>query len=80
MPEADGPLPDGRTIPVTMNGAAGDGAAPNVTVNVINQTGTQANAQQGNARFDGKQWVLDVVMTAAAQPGPFRDNMKGALK
>ncbi|MDT4825287.1 hypothetical protein FQZ97_585670 [compost metagenome] len=80
VPEAYVPLPDGRTIPVTMNGAAGDGAAPNVTVNVINQTGTQANAQQGNARFDGKQWVLDVVMTAAAQPGPFRDNMKGALK
>ncbi|WP_222104609.1 tape measure protein [Cupriavidus campinensis] len=82
VPEAYVPLPDGRSIPVTMAGAGGGtgGAAPNVTVNVINQTGTQANAQQGQARFDGKQWVLDVVMTAAAQPGPFRDNMKGALK
>jgi tape measure domain-containing protein len=75
-PEAYVPLPDGRTIPVTMQ----NGAAPQVTVNVINQSGQPVNAKQGGARFDGKQMILDVVLEAAANPGPFRDSMKGALK
>lgn len=75
-PEAYVPLPDGRSIPVTMQ----NGAAPQVTVNVINQSGQPVNAKQGGARFDGKQMILDVVLEAAANPGPFRDSMKGALK
>ncbi|MDY7537618.1 hypothetical protein QN372_00500 [Undibacterium sp. RTI2.1] len=79
-PEAYVPLPDGRSIPVTMKGGQSGGAAPAVTVNVINQTGQQANAQQGQMRFDGKQYILDVVMTAANQPGGFRSGMKDALK
>lgn len=76
-PEAYVPLPDGRRIPVAMEGGS---SAPPVTVNVINQTGQQVNAQQGQARFDGKQMVLDVVLSAANQPGPFRDGMRTALK
>lgn len=78
MNEAYVPLPDGRSIPVTMTG--GGGAAPaNVQVNVINQSGTQVAAKQSEPRFDGKQLILDVVLTAVAQPGSFRDGMKGAL-
>lgn len=79
MPEAYVPLPDGRSIPVTMQGG-GQPQMPSVQVNVINQTGQAANAQQGNLRFDGKQFVLDVVMTAASTPGPFRQNLKEAMK
>lgn len=72
--EAYVPLPDGRRIPVAMQGGA-----PNVTVNVINQSGTPVSASKSQPRFDGKQMILDVVLTAASQPGGFRDGMKGAL-
>ncbi|UUZ75532.1 hypothetical protein LP414_27840 [Polaromonas sp. P1(28)-13] len=75
-PEAYVPLPDGRSIPVTMQNG---GAAPNVTVNVINQSGNQVSAQKGQPRFDGKQMILDVVLSAVNTPGPFRDGMKGAV-
>jgi hypothetical protein len=86
MNEAFVPLPDGRSIPVTITGgqqqqsgaAAGAGG---VTVNVINQTGQSVSAQQqGQPRFDGKSMILDVVLTAASQPGSFRDGLKGALR
>lgn len=75
-PEAYVPLPDGRSIPVTMKGGMG----ANVVVNVINQTGQQVQAEQSGPRFDGQQMVLDVVLSAVNRPGPFRDNMRGALK
>jgi hypothetical protein len=75
MNEAYVPLPDGRRIPVAMAGGA-----PGVTVNVINQSGAPVNAQQGQARFDGRQMILDVVLTAANTPGGFRDGMKQAMK
>lgn len=82
MNEAFVPLPDGRSIPVTMKGggSAGPAAAPNVTVNVINQTSAAVNSKQSNTRFDGQQMILDVVLTAANTPGPFRDSMQGAFK
>lgn len=86
-PEAYVPLPDGRTIPVTMSGGEGGqpGAqqaaeAPVVNINVINQTGTQATAKMGSMKFDGRQMILDVVLSAASQPGVFRDNFKAAAK
>jgi tape measure domain-containing protein len=77
-PEAYVPLPDGRRIPVAMQGG-GQGAAAPVTINVINQTGQNVTAQQGKTRFDGKQTVLDVVLSAANQPGPFREGLKNAM-
>lgn len=76
MNEAYVPLPDGRSIPVSMKGG---GEAPNVQVNVINQSGTQVNASKGQPRFDGRQMILDVVLTAASTAGPFRDGMKQAV-
>jgi hypothetical protein len=75
-PEAYVPLPDGRSIPVSMQGGAA-----NVVVNVINQTGQQVEAeQQGQPRFDGQKLILDVVLSAVSRPGNFRDGMKGALR
>jgi len=76
-PEAYVPLPDGRTIPVTMNGEGG--GATSVQVNVINQSGQNVDAKQGQPRFDGEKMVLDVVLSAVSRPGKFRDSMKGAL-
>ena len=48
MPEAYVPLPDGRTIPVTMQGGAGGGSVNNVTVNVsVEKGGESATGDQG---------------------------------
>jgi lambda family phage tail tape measure protein len=75
MPEAYVPLPDGRSIPVTMKGGGG-----NVQVNVINQSGQQVEAQETGRHFDGEKMILDVVLSAVNRPGKFRDNMKGAMR
>jgi hypothetical protein len=75
-PEAYVPLPDGRSIPVNMAG----GGAPQIQVNVINQSGMPLSAQQQGVQFDGKKAILDVVVSAASSPGPFRDSMKQALR
>jgi hypothetical protein len=75
QPEAYVPLPDGKNIPVRLQGAM-----PSVEVNVINQTGVAVDAQKGQPRFDGRQMVLDVVLTAASQPGGFRDGMRQAMR
>jgi hypothetical protein len=90
MNEAYVPLPDGRSIPVTIktdgtaasgDGAASSGSTPTITVNVINQTGQSVGAQQqGSTRFDGKQMILDVVLTSAQSPGSFRDGLRSAMK
>lgn len=78
-PEAFVPLPDGRTIPVTVK-ASGEGDAQHkggsVVVNVINQTSQAVNATQSQPRWDGKKMILDVVLSAASTPGPFRDGMR----
>lgn len=76
-PEAYVPLPDGRTIPVTMKGSSDEQKAPNVSVNVINQSGQDVDASGGKGmKFDGKEYILDVVLTASQTPGRFRDAMK----
>lgn len=75
-PEAYVPLPDGRTIPVTMSG----GDAPNIQFNVINQSGQPVEAESAGGRFDGESYVLDVVLKAANRPGNFRDGLKGVMK
>jgi|GEM_PF-2289146 len=78
-PEAYVPLPDGRSIPVTMSG--GGQGTPNVQFNLINQSGQEVSAeQQGGGRFDGETFVLDVVLKAVNRPGDFRDGMKGAMR
>lgn len=86
-PEAYVPLPDGRSIPVTISGSgdsSGSGtsaaASPPITVNVINQSGTQVAAQQqGPSSISAGQMILNVVLTAASQPGSFRSGMQTAL-
>lgn len=75
-PEAYVPLPDGRTIPVTMRGGGG---GSNVQVNVINQTNQQVTAEHSQPRFDGEKMILDVVLKGVSRPGTFRDGMKGSL-
>lgn len=80
MNEAYVPLPDGRTIPVTMKteGQGGAGAPP-VTVNLFNESGQAVEADAGRPRFDGRQYVLDVVLSGLNRPGAFRSGVKSAL-
>jgi len=54
----------------------GQGEAPKITINMINQTGTPAQGQQGDIRFDGEKWVLDIIMKNVSRPGEFREGMK----
>ncbi len=84
MAEAYVPLPDGRTIPVTLQGNLNASApstqqtsAPQVMVNVINQSGQNMDAEQTGGRFNGEQYVVDVVLKAVSRPGPLRDAIKG---
>jgi len=79
QPEAYVPLPDGRTIPVTMSGASGGNSAPSVTVNLLNQSGEQMEAEAGQPSFDGERYVLDIVLSGASRPGNFRSGLKSAL-
>lgn len=53
---------------------------PSVSVNVINESGTKMEAQQGGTRFDGRNMILDVVIDAASKPGKMRDALKGASR
>lgn len=72
-PELFVPKSNGTIIP---NNALG--GSPNVAVNVINQTGTNATAeQQGNIRFDGDKYIIDVVMKKYNSSLEFRNMMRG---
>lgn len=81
-PEAYVPLPDGRTIPVTLQGSGDATGQPSMDVqfNLINQSGQQVDAQESGRRFDGKQLILDVVLKAASTPGTFRSGLKEAVR
>lgn len=77
-PEAYVPLPDGRTIPVSIQGGM-QGAPANVEVNVINQTSNEVTAETKGPRWNGEQMILDVILKAANRPGGFRDGLRGAV-
>lgn len=49
-----------------LSAIGGKGRGGNVTVNVINNTGTQVKAEQTSAQWDGEQWVVGVVLNAVA--------------
>lgn len=76
MNEAYVPLPDGRSIPVTMKGA--QSGAPQVNFNIINSSGVEMEGQQTSSRFDGEKYIVDVVIKAMSRPGALRTAIKGA--
>lgn len=78
-PEAIMPLkrgPDGRLGVSATSGSA----APNVQVNVINQSSQPVQAKQGPLRFDAiRGWVQDVILTDNRVNGPITKSMRGAM-
>jgi len=60
-------------------GVKAEGTGANVTVNVINQTSQEVEAEQrGQPRFDGNQLVVDVILTDLNRRGPIFQGMMGA--
>lgn len=43
-----------------------ENTAPNITINVINQTGTESKAETTAPKWDGESWVIGVVLNAVA--------------
>lgn len=82
MAEAYVPLPDGRSIPVTMSmpnaqqGQGGMGGGFNQEINIINQSGEQVTAES-NTQFNGEKYITDVILKKVNQPGPIRDAIAG---
>lgn len=81
VPEAYVPLPDGRTIPVTIANAdqigprnKAVGSVP-VQVNLYNQGGDEQEAES-SSRFDGEKMIVDVVMKNLSRPTPMRDAVR----
>jgi hypothetical protein len=56
--------------------ATGKGSAPNVSVNVRNE-GTPKDAVQGDMKFDGEKWVLDILLKDIENNGPTRKAIRG---
>lgn len=59
-PEAYIPLPDGRTVPVTMNGSVGTGGGQGTTVNVINQSNAKIETRRGR-QPNGREMIEFVI-------------------
>lgn len=74
-PEAYVPLPDGRSIPVTMQG----GSNPNVTVNVFNQGGDKKDVADTKIKFDPRGMVVDIFLRDMAENGPMKRSMTGGF-
>lgn len=57
----------------------GGGASNNVVVNIINQSGQELESKQQNSRFDGENYVIDVVVRAMeSNKGGMRDAIKAS--
>ncbi len=76
---AGGPLPvgdlrRGSVARVTTGTAAQEGSAPNVQINLINQSGEQMEAKQSGSRWDASlsAWVCDIVLARARKDRGFR--------
>jgi TP901 family phage tail tape measure protein len=71
-PELFIPNSNGNIVP---NGQLGNNV--NVLVNVTNNTKTPVNAKQSEAKFDGKKYVVGVILEELSGYGPLRHAIKG---
>ena len=61
-PEAVMPLTRMPSGDLGVKTDTGTAAAPNVQINMINQSGRELEATQKGARMESGKWVIDVVM------------------
>nr|WP_092069590.1 hypothetical protein [Dendrosporobacter quercicolus]NSL47525.1 hypothetical protein [Dendrosporobacter quercicolus DSM 1736]SDL92893.1 hypothetical protein SAMN04488502_1011205 [Dendrosporobacter quercicolus] len=62
------PHTSGTIVPnYQLNRSAASLAEPAVTINVVNNTGVQASARQGQINWDGRQYVVDIFLDAYAR-------------
>jgi len=54
--------------------------SPTVQVNVINNSGQDLNAEQGQTEFDGDSYIIGVIVDAANKQGPLRDTLQSMKK
>nr|WP_257216570.1 phage tail tape measure protein [Allopusillimonas soli] len=78
-PEAILPLKRGPDGNLGVRAVAGQNAAPNVKINIINQGGERMQGQTTAPKFDGEQWVIDVWLKKARTSGAFRSEIRGVL-
>jgi len=57
----------------------GNNNAPVVQINVINNTGTDADVKKQQPKWDGEKWVIGVVLDAIHRNSGFRSNLKSAV-
>ena len=58
--------------------AMGGASKPNnVEINVINQTGVDAEVQRVPPKFDGEKWVEGIILKKLGTAGPIRDALSG---
>ena len=59
--------------------AMGKNSAPNIVVQVINNTGTDADVKKEQPKWDGEKWVIGVVLDAMHRNNGFRSNLKSVV-
>lgn len=60
--------------------SSGEGAAPNLEVNVIDNTSEKKDVSKDEPKWNGEKWVMNVVLDAANRnKSGFRNGMKAAL-
>lgn len=65
-----------RAISKRLN-ASGEAQAAPVTVNIINNSNTELDAEQSEPEFNGREMIVNVVVEAAQKQGPLRDVLSG---
>ncbi len=74
MNEAYVPLPDGRSIPVTMNNSKSTG---DVYINIVNESGTPVNFDVINESINDGDKTISIVMRAIERNPDMRNAIKG---
>lgn len=70
------PSVDGTVIPIAPAGAGQQ--APEITINMVNQSGPPLKGSSGGLKFDGRRWVANMVISAAADNvGGLGDTLRG---
>ena len=69
---------EGEKITPKEFNTSGAGDAPGVIVNIENKTGNDVSSKQVAPKFDGKQWVIGIILENVNNNGVLRNMMVGA--